>query len=246
MFNWIFKKSADEFSQEFYRVFEYQPKNKTIFHAACTPPQYNTKLNYERLEFLGDAVLDLIVSIFLYKKYLNKDEGYLTGMRSKIVNHKQLYFLAQKLNLIKLVQLSLKAQHITITQPLSNYISDIFESLVGAIYIDKGYDFTEQWLIRQVIVPYINFEELEQKDINIKNTLFAWAAKYQHKIEFSVFKEQIIAHKKVFTVQCFLDQQVIAEGSAYNKKDASLIAAENALKYLEDNNLMEVSLKKNI
>ncbi|MCX8473423.1 MAG: putative dsRNA-binding protein [Sediminibacterium sp.] len=234
MFNWIFKKPSDEFSQEIYRILDYRPKNKSLFHAACTPPQYNSKSNYERLEFLGDAVIDLIVSIFLFKKYVNKDEGFLTSMRSKIVNHKQLFFLAQKLNLIKLVQISLKTQNIVISQPLSNYISDIFESLIGALYIDKGYNYTEQWLIREVLIPYINFEELEEKDVNIKNTLFAWAAKYQRKIEFLLSNEQNIAHKKVFTIQCLLDQQVIAEGSAYNKKDASIIAAENALKYLED------------
>lgn len=181
--------------------------------------------NNERLEYLGDAILSAVIADYLFKRYPYKGEGFLTEMRSKMVNRQQLNDIALKMGLKKL----------TIYNKLDNALkgSQIFgntlEALVGAIYIDKGYRLTHQWVLHRIIIPHLFVDALEQIDINLKNKLIGWASKNGKSLEFETIDEKLENGRRVFTIAAVLDGQQIAQGKGFNKKDASQLAAQLAI-----------------
>ena len=213
----------------------FYPQKIGLFKKAFTPPFIDKINNYERLEYLGDAVLSIIVSDYLFKKYTQAEEGFLTDMRSKIVNKKQLQQFAFQLNLVRIIEIITHNDTSTKTNfhNISSITADIFESLLAAIYLEKGFKFSKEWLIGNVLIPYISFEDLALKDGNIKNSLLAWAAKNNKVVELNTIKEERQQFKTLFYVHCLVDKNFIAEGVAYNKKDAGILAAEKALLILE-------------
>jgi ribonuclease-3 len=188
----------------------------------------NTDENNERLEYLGDAVLSAIVADYLFKKYPYKGEGFLTEMRSKMVNRQQLNDLAIKIGLKKLtlynkVDGSLKGSQI---------FGNTLEALVGAVYLDKGYLKTQKWVTKHMIIPHLYVDDLEQIDINLKNKLIGWASKNGKVLDFETVEEKLEGNRRVFTIATVLDGEKIAIGKGYNKKDASQIAAQLAIEKL--------------
>ena len=184
--------------------------------------------NNERLEYLGDAVLSAVVADYLFKKYPYKGEGFLTEMRSKMVNRQQLNDLAIKIGLKKItlynkIDGSLKGSQI---------FGNTLEALVGAVYLDKGYKKTQKWVTKQMIIPHLYVDDLELIDINLKNKLIGWASKNGKTLEFETINETLENNRRVFTVATVLDTEQIAIGKAYNKKDASQIAAQRAIEKL--------------
>lgn len=184
--------------------------------------------NNERLEFLGDAVLSSIVADYLFKRYPIKGEGFLTEMRSKMVNRQQLNDIAIKMG-IKHLMLYNKSDA---TLKNSQIFGNTLEAIIGAIFLDKGYIKTQDWVIKQMIMPHMYVESLEAIDINLKNKLIGWANKQNKQLVFDVADERKEGARKLFTINVLIDTEIIATGIAFSKKDASLIATQNAIAIL--------------
>jgi len=133
----------------------------------------NADENNERLEYLGDAVLSTVIADYLFKRYPYKGEGFLTEMRSKMVNRQQLNEIALKMGVKKLALYNKFDNFLKGSQIFGNTL----EALVGAVYLDKGYSKTQKWIVKRIIIPYLFVEDLEQIDINLKNRLIGWASK---------------------------------------------------------------------
>lgn len=185
--------------------------------------------NNERLEYLGDAVLSAIVADYLFKKYPYKGEGFLTEMRSKMVNRQQLNDIALKIGLKKLTQYNKLDTSLKSSQIFGNTL----EAIIGAVYLDKGYTNTKKWVINCIIVPHLFMDDLELININLKNKLIGWANKNGKSLDFETIQEKLESGRRIFTIAVVLDGERIAEGKGFNKKDASQIAAQLAVDKLE-------------
>jgi ribonuclease-3 len=216
--------------RELKNVLGFAPKKTGIYEMALSHRSSTEKKdeNNERLEYLGDAILGAVIGDFLFKKYPYQPEGYLTEMRSKIVNRQRMNDIAIKMGLRRL----------TIYNKNNNYlkISGIFgntlEALIGAVYLDQGFEKTKRFVFKRIIIPYIDLEKLETEEINHKNKLYGWANKYSHQLEFELLDEHLEGNRRLFTVAVVVDGQTICSGKAYNKKDAGQIAAKEALDLL--------------
>ena len=184
--------------------------------------------NNERLEFLGDAVLSSIVAHYLFMRYPYKDEGFLTEMRSKMVNRNQLNEIALKIGLKKITFYNRFDNSLKISQIFGNTL----EAVVGAVYLDKGYKKTQQWVSQHIIYPHLFMQDLENLDINQKNKLYGWANKNGKSLEFETLEEKVENGRRLFTIGAKIDGILIAEAKAFNKKDASQVAAQIAVEKL--------------
>ena len=187
------------------------------------------KNSNERLEFLGDAVLGSVVAEVLFKLYPYEDEGFLTELRSKIVNRVNLNQLARKLGFEQLIQYDSRMVNST---RQSSLLGDAFEALVGAIYLDKGYDFTRNFLINHIIKSHIDIHKLEQTETNFKSKLIEWCQRHGKDITFELIENQEGESNKLFTVQVIIDGDIMGSGKEFNKKNAEKLAAERACEAL--------------
>jgi ribonuclease-3 len=181
--------------------------------------------NNERLEYLGDAILSGIVADYLFRRYPYKGEGFLTEMRSKMVNRQTLNEIAVKMGLKKITIYNKSDGSLKVSQIFGNTL----EALVGAIYTDKGFNQTKQWVLKRIIIPHMFIEDLETLEINHKNKLYGWANKNGKNLEFETLDEHFENGRRLFTVGAVVDGELIAEGKAYNKKDASQVASQIAV-----------------
>lgn len=184
--------------------------------------------NNERLEFLGDAVLSSVVAHYLFKKYPYKGEGFLTEMRSKMVNRQQLNDIGIKMGLKKITIYNKHDNSLKISQIFGNTL----EALIGAVYLDKGYKKTQRWVEKYIISTHMFLDDLETVEINIKNKLYGWANKNGKTLEFETLGEKFENGRRLFTIGATVDGELVAEGKGYNKKDASQIAAQLAVEKL--------------
>ena len=187
------------------------------------------KNSNERLEFLGDAVLGSVVAEVLFKLYPYEDEGFLTELRSKIVNRGNLNQLARKLGFEQLIQYDNRMVNSTRQGSL---LGDAFEALIGAIYLDKGYDFTKNFLINHIIKSHIDIHKLEQTETNFKSKLIEWCQRHGKDITFELIENQDGESNKLFTVQASVDGEIMGQGKEFNKKNAEKLAAEKACEAL--------------
>lgn len=188
------------------------------------------KNSNERLEFLGDAILGSVVAEVLFKMYPYKDEGFLTEMRSKIVSRANLNQLGKKLGFDELIEFDATTVNITSTQ--SSLLGDAFEALVGAIYLDKGYNFTKDFLINRIIKPHIDIHTLEITETNFKSKLIEWCQRNSKDILFELIPNLEGESSKLFTIQVVVGGEVLATGVDYNKKNAEKLAAEKTCEML--------------
>jgi ribonuclease-3 len=187
------------------------------------------KNSNERLEFLGDAVLGSVVAEVLFKLYPYEDEGFLTELRSKIVNRGNLNQLARKLGFDQLIQYDNRMVNSTRQGSL---LGDAFEALIGAIYLDKGYDFTKNFLINHIIKSHIDIHKLEQTETNFKSKLIEWCQRHGKDITFELIENKEGESNKLFTVQAIIDGEIMGAGKEFNKKNAEKLAAEKACEAL--------------
>lgn len=187
------------------------------------------KNSNERLEFLGDAVLGSVVAEVLFKLYPFEDEGFLTELRSKIVNRSNLNQLARKLGFEQLIQYDNRMVNSTRQGSL---LGDAFEALIGAIYLDKGYDFTRSFLVNHIIKSHIDIHKLEQTETNFKSKLIEWCQRHGKDITFELIENQDGESNKLFTVQASVDGEIMGQGKEFNKKNAEKLAAERACEAL--------------
>ena len=184
--------------------------------------------NNERLEFLGDAVISSIVAHYLFMRYPYKDEGFLTEMRSKMVNRNQLNDIAVKIGLKKITLYN----HFDHSLKISQIFGNTLEALAGAVYLDKGYRQTQKWVTERIINPHLFMQDLENLDINQKNKLYGWANKNGKVLEFETINEKMENGRRLFTIGAMVDGVLVAEAKAFNKKDASQVAAQIAIEKL--------------
>lgn len=187
------------------------------------------KNSNERLEFLGDAVLGSVVAEVLFKLYPYEDEGFLTELRSKIVNRVNLNQLARKLGFDQLIQYDNRMVN---TTRQGSLLGDAFEALVGAIYLDKGYDFTRNFLVNHIIKSHIDIHRLEQTETNFKSKLIEWCQRHGKDITFELIENKDGESNKLFTVQASIDGEIMGQGKEFNKKNAEKLAAEKACEAL--------------
>ena len=178
-------------------------------------------LNYERLEFLGDSILGSVIASYLYKKVPSGSEGYLTQMRSKIVSREHLNELGKDLELIRFVKSNIDKKTVG-----DNIHGNIFEALVGAIYLDKGYNFAQKFIYENVILPYIDIEKLEGKITSYKGLIIEWCQKQKKKYKFETYEDSGNETIKHFSVKVSIDGEQIAKGRSTSKKKAEEQAAK--------------------
>jgi ribonuclease-3 len=209
----------------------YRTTKMVLFHTAFNHRSLkdNPSENNERMEFLGDAIISSVVAEYLFKKYPYKGEGFLTEMRSKMVNRQQLNHIAIQMGLKKMTRFNKLDGGLKSSQIFGNTL----EALVGAIYLDKQYDFTKKWIIEKMIQPYLFMDELEQIDINIKNKIIGWALKQGKQINFVLADEHVEGRRRLFTINIVIDGEVITSQKGFTKKDASQIAAQKAIEILQ-------------
>lgn len=220
----IVKPRNDEDAQLYYelkKLLNFSPRKINKYKKAFThrSVQISDKngipINYERLEFLGDSILGSVIASYLYKKVPAGTEGYLTQMRSKIVSREHLNELGKDLNLIRFVR-----SNIDQTNVGDNIHGNIFEALVGAIYLDKGYNACQKFIYDNVIVPYVDIAKLEGKITSYKGVIIEWCQKQKKKYSFDTYEDsgnEIIKH---FSVKISIDGTQIAKGRATSKKKA--------------------------
>lgn len=189
------------------------------------------KNSNERMEFLGDAILGSVVATLLFKKYPFKDEGFLTEMRSKIVSRSNLNQLARKMGLDEFIEYD--SRMIGFNGKQSSMMGDAFEALIGAVYLDKGYKYTQNFILNRVIDPLVDIQKLEKTEMNFKSRLIEWCQQFNKEVEFKVIKNEEGESNKLFTVEALVDGEVKGIGREYSKKNAEKLAAEKACEALE-------------
>ncbi|MGI4728531.1 MAG: ribonuclease III [Janthinobacterium lividum] len=187
------------------------------------------KNSNERLEFLGDAVLGSVIAEVLFKMYPYEDEGFLTELRSKIVSRVNLNQLSRKLGFEQLIEFD---NRVINTSRQSSLLGDAFEALIGAVYLDKGYDFTKNFLTNHIIKSHIDIHTLEKTETNFKSKLIEWCQRHGKDIIFELTTNQQGENSKLFTVQANVDGEVLGSGKEFNKKTAEKLAAEKACEAL--------------
>ena len=217
------------FFTDIQKILGFKPLNLECYRRAFTHRASNKldsnghAVNYERLEFLGDAMLSSVIAAYLFNEVPSGDEGYLTKMRSKIVSREHLNELGRDLDLIRFIESKVPVQHFG-----ENIHGNIFEALVGAIYLDRGYPYCEKFIRKRVITPYVNIAELEGKVISYKSLLIEWCQKEKKVFHYDVYEDNGISGERFFGVKLSIDKKVIAKARATSKKKAEEIASKRA------------------
>lgn len=232
----FFKKDPKfkEFRRSIEQIIGEKPKNDLLYQLAFrhTSASKQTKISgfkesNERLEFLGDSVLGMIVAEYLFKKYPFKDEGFLTEIRSRIVNRESLNIVARRIGLDKLIEFDGQRNfHRT------SMFGDAMEALIGAIYLDKGFTFTKKFIISKLLTNHFDLDVVISNNTNYKSTILSWAQADGRKVEFIIVEEKGKNHSKEFIAQVLVDAEVISSGSGWNKKKAEQDASRRACETL--------------
>ncbi|EPR72460.1 Ribonuclease III [Winogradskyella psychrotolerans RS-3] len=186
-------------------------------------------INYERLEFVGDAILGSVIAAYLFEKVPHGDEGYLTKMRSKVVSREHLNKLGEELGLINLVESKIPTSNFG-----NNIHGNLFEALVGAIYLDKGYRFCEKFIYKRVINPHVDIESLEGKVISYKSLLIEWCQKEKNTFDYDVYEDTGKDELKHFSVKLTINNKVVSKARATSKKKAEEKASKRAFFALQN------------
>ncbi|QLG45484.1 ribonuclease III [Costertonia aggregata] len=217
------------------RILGFKPKNLKVYKKAFLHRSANKKdakgnpMNYERLEFLGDAMLGTIISRYLYNEVPSGDEGYLTKMRSKIVSREHLNELGKDLDLIKYVESRIPKSHFG-----DNIHGNVFEALVGAIYLDRGYKYCQKFIDERVIEPYVDIEQLEGKVISYKSLVIEWCQKQKKSFHYDVYEDTGNDTVKHFAVKLSINKKIVAKARATSKKKAEERASKRAFFALQN------------
>ena len=211
------------------RILGFKPIELSYYEKAFTHRSSNktdengNPVNYERLEFLGDAMLSAVIAGYLYKESPAGDEGYLTKMRSKIVSREHLNELGRDLQLIQFID-----SKISSSQFGDNIHGNVFEALVGAIYLDRGYSYCEKFIDARVIIPYVDIARLEGKVISYKSLVIEWCQKGKKSFHYDTFEDNSISGERLFAVHLSIDNKIISKSRAVSKKKAEEIASKRA------------------
>lgn len=225
------RSARDEyFFVELKRIIGFTPKDlhyykKAFIHRSIQEIDKSTGLpqNYERLEFLGDAMLSSVIAAYLFQEVPSGDEGYLTQMRSKIVSREHLNELGRDLDLLKFVKSTVAKSKFG-----ENIHGNVFEALIGAIYLDRGYNYCEKFIQKRVIIPYVDVPKLEGKITSYKSLFIEWCQKQKKDFQYKVYEDTGKDTVKHFSVKLLLDNKIISKGRATSKKKAEETASKRA------------------
>lgn len=222
-------KEEVEIVKFIYSRFGYKPKSLVYFQRALTHKSIasNDVETNERLEFLGDAILDAVVAEFLYKRFPNEDEGYLTKIKSKIVNRRTLGDIAHEMELSSIMNFnnsrSIKLQTIE---------GNAFEALIGAIYLDGGYLKAQKSIEDHIFKKYVNFNQLLEEELDFKSKLFIWCQKNKLDIAFEVVSEENFGHEWKYVIEVIINEKPYGRGIGSSKKKAEQVASKEALELI--------------
>lgn len=222
-------KNDGNFFVSIQKILGFKPKKIHYYHTAFTHRSMNIKdaeghpINYERLEFLGDAMLGSVIASHLYMEVPSGDEGYLTKMRSKVVSREHLNELGKDLNLVNLVE-----SKIPKGQFGDNIFGNLFEALIGAIFLDRGYTYCEKFIYKKVIIPYVDIEKLEGKVISYKSLLIEWCQKEKKTFDYNVYEDTGNDNIRHFSVKLSINDKIVSKARATSKKKAEEKASKRA------------------
>lgn len=231
-FKKIFKSRPEKdgiFFKRMQSILGFKPKYIAHYEEAFSHRSLGLKkvngnpLNYERLEFLGDAMLGAVIAAHLFDEAQGGNEGYLTKMRSKVVSRRHLNELGEELNLLRYLRASVPREHFG-----ANIYGNLFEALVGAIYLDQGYTYCERFIFKSVIKPYVDIENLEGRIISYKSVLIEWCQKEKKIFKFDIYEDTGQDTVKHFGVKLIIDGSIVSKARATSKKKAEEIASKRA------------------
>lgn len=226
------------------KILGFYPRNIAVYREALIHRSLNhyrpheQKKDNERLEYLGDAVIETVVSDILFHHFSGKKEGFLTSTRSKIVQRSSLNRLAKETGLVELIQ----STHINRTH--NSFISgNAFEALVGAIYLDRGYAYCFRFFKERIIGKHIDLNKVAKEDDNFKSRLIEWSQKMQYKVEFDLIGENIVGtNSPTFRSRVCIEGLEAGTGFGYSKKESQQLAAKEAMRHIRK----KTELYKNI
>jgi ribonuclease III len=218
---------AQKLRSAIYTITRHRPGNLALYKLALQHSSVKTDTNSnERLEFLGDAVLSLIIGEYLFKKYPLREEGFLTEIRARIVNRASLGSLAKKVGIDTLLHYNRKAIQ---KEGLKFIYGNALEALIGAVYLEKGYKRCRKFILDRLLHLYIDLEKLIQADTNYKSQIVTWASRNRKNIQFEIITEKRAKRFREFTAQVVVEGRVAGQGQGSNKKQAEQQAAQAAL-----------------
>lgn len=226
----LFRKDKEPYLC-FYKMLGFYPRNIEIYQQALLHKSSSIKagkgrlLNNERLEFLGDAILDAIVADIVYKKFEGKREGFLTNTRSKIVQRETLNRVAVEIGLDKLIKYTTRQ-----SSHNSYMCGNAFEALIGAIYLDRGYRACKKFMEERIINQYLNLEKISRKEVNFKSKLIEWSQKNRFCVEFNLIEQSLDSDQNpIFETQITVENIPAGTGKGYSKKESQQEAAHATL-----------------
>jgi ribonuclease III len=229
--------NKQEFSSRLKKILGFRPGNLRLYEiafihrsASFTLPD-GKKVNNERLEYLGDAVLDAILSDYLFEKFPDANEGFLTKIRARIVNRDVLNQLALSMGINNILVSNVSSVH-----PTKNLYGDAFEALIGSVFLDKGFKKTKKLFLKNVLSKYLDLNVIVNTDNDYKSLVFEWVQKHKSNLIFTYKEEYDFNLKKsVFSTTLFIDKEEMGEGHGSSKKEAEQEASSQAWKHLKDN-----------
>lgn len=232
---------SKEFNNFFRNILGFVPCHTELYHIALTHRSLSGnhkghRINNERLEYLGDAVLGAVVAEFLYKKYPFQGEGFLTEMRSKIVSRRSLNGLANQIGLLDLIEYQ-RGQ----AGAFKSIGGDAFEALVGAIYIDRGFKFTRKVIIERILRIYLDVDSVASTDWNFKSKLIDWGQKNHKKVSFEIVRTftQGRDHRRQYETRVLINGQPQQTAIDYSIKSSEQAAAERTYRDLESKGIIK-------
>ncbi len=240
----LFKKNRDSYLC-FYKILGFYPHNIELYEQALLHKSIAQRseegrlINNERLEFLGDAILDAIVADILFQRFEGKREGFLTNTRSKIVQRETLNKLAVEIGLDKLIKFSSRS-----SSHNSYLYGNAFEAFIGAIYLDRGYDCCKTFLEERIITPFLDLEKLARKEVNFKSKLIEWSQKNKMEVSFELIEQCYDKENNpVFQTEIRVEGLSAGNGTGYSKKESQQYAAQMSLEKLKDKEFIEAITK---
>lgn len=234
----LFRKDKESYLR-FYKILGFIPSDILIYEQALLHKSSSIKsdkgrlINNERLEFLGDAVLDTVVADILYRKFEGKREGFLTSTRSKMVSRETLNRVADEIGLLRLIKFNARPRQ----SAHNNYMGgNAFEALIGAIYLDKGYEACKFFIEHRIIGKYIDIEQISRKEVNFKSKLIEWSQKNRINISFELLEQGLDEfNSPTFETEIIIEGIHAGKGKGYSKKESQQEAAQESLNLIKKN-----------
>ena len=229
----------------FYKILGFFPRNIRFYEQALLHKSTSIRsekgrpLNNERLEFLGDAILDAIVGDIVYKHFEGRREGFLTNTRSKIVQRETLNKLAVEIGLDKLVKYSTRS-----SSHNSYMYGNAFEAIIGAIYLDQGYERCKQFMEKKILKNYIDLDKMSRKEVNFKSKLIEWSQKTKMEVSFELIEQFLDQdYNPMFHTEVRIEGLSAGTGTGYSKKESQQNAAQMALKKIKSDEAFKEAIE---